>query len=94
MAAQTAPFLAIALNPKHITIAEAQFVDSLEEWRHQVGLDRFILLGHSLGGTLLPRICKEVRDLKGLIIMAGLSIRKLKLLLMILIPGGRSNILV
>jgi Tfp pilus assembly PilM family ATPase/Tfp pilus assembly protein PilN len=27
MAVQTAPFLAVVLNPKHITVAEAQFVD-------------------------------------------------------------------
>ena len=27
MAAQTAPFLAVVLNPKHVTVAEAQFVD-------------------------------------------------------------------
>ncbi|XP_071087197.1 (Lyso)-N-acylphosphatidylethanolamine lipase-like [Haliotis cracherodii] len=30
--------------------AEAEFVRSLEEWRQEVKLDRFILLGHSLGG--------------------------------------------
>ncbi|CAN7939742.1 unnamed protein product, partial [Ixodes hexagonus] len=32
--------------------AEYQFVQSLEEWRAQVGLDRFVLLGHSMGGFL------------------------------------------
>lgn len=32
--------------------AEAQFVDSIEEWRKGVGLENFILLGHSLGGFL------------------------------------------
>ncbi|XP_067663333.1 (Lyso)-N-acylphosphatidylethanolamine lipase-like [Haliotis asinina] len=30
--------------------AEAEFVRSLEEWRQELKLDRFILLGHSLGG--------------------------------------------
>ncbi|KAL9048004.1 MAG: hypothetical protein Q9162_007890 [Coniocarpon cinnabarinum] len=32
--------------------AEAWFVDSLEEWRKQRGIDRFTLLGHSLGGYM------------------------------------------
>lgn len=32
--------------------AEYQFVQSMEEWRAQVGLDRFVLLGHSMGGFL------------------------------------------
>lgn len=32
--------------------AEYQFVQSIEEWRAQVGLDRFVLLGHSMGGFL------------------------------------------
>ncbi|XP_014671906.1 PREDICTED: 1-acylglycerol-3-phosphate O-acyltransferase ABHD5-like [Priapulus caudatus] len=33
-------------------IVEAQFVESVEEWRKAVGLNSFILLGHSLGGYL------------------------------------------
>lgn len=32
--------------------AEEQFVDSIEQWRHQIGLDKFVLLGHSFGGFL------------------------------------------
>ena len=32
--------------------AEEQFVDSIERWREQIGLDKFVLLGHSLGGFL------------------------------------------
>ena len=35
-----------------ITEAENWFVDALEEWRVQKKLDRFTLLGHSLGGYL------------------------------------------
>ncbi|GBL85021.1 Protein ABHD4 [Araneus ventricosus] len=32
--------------------AENQFVDSIEAWRKKVGLKKFILLGHSMGGFL------------------------------------------
>ncbi len=32
--------------------AEEEFVDSIERWRKQVGVERFILLGHSLGAFL------------------------------------------
>lgn len=32
--------------------AEEQFVDSIEQWREKVGLEKFVLLGHSLGGFL------------------------------------------
>ncbi|XP_030629756.1 (Lyso)-N-acylphosphatidylethanolamine lipase isoform X2 [Chanos chanos] len=34
------------------TLAEEQFVSSIEQWREVLGLDRMILLGHSLGGYL------------------------------------------
>lgn len=33
-------------------IAEMQMVYALEEWRNQLDLDRFILVGHSLGGFI------------------------------------------
>lgn len=32
--------------------AEDQFVDSIEQWRVNVGLESMILLGHNLGGYL------------------------------------------
>ncbi|XP_065253832.1 1-acylglycerol-3-phosphate O-acyltransferase ABHD5 [Emys orbicularis] len=32
--------------------AENQFVEAVEEWRQEVGLERMILLGHNLGGFL------------------------------------------
>lgn len=32
--------------------AEKQLVNSIEEWRQQMNLDKFILLGHSMGGFL------------------------------------------
>ena len=32
--------------------AEEQFVDSIEKWRDKIGLEKFVLLGHSLGGFL------------------------------------------
>ena len=32
--------------------AEAQIVDSIETWRREMHLDKFVLLGHSLGGFL------------------------------------------
>ncbi|KAF4551937.1 Alpha/beta hydrolase fold-containing protein 4 [Elsinoe fawcettii] len=35
-----------------ISEAESWFVDSLEEWRIKRGIDRFTLLGHSLGGYM------------------------------------------
>lgn len=37
---------------KRSEIVEGQFVESIEEWRKEVGLKKFILLGHSLGGYL------------------------------------------
>lgn len=32
--------------------AEEQFVDALEEWREEMGLQEMLLLGHNLGGYL------------------------------------------
>ncbi|KAF0708932.1 hypothetical protein As57867_006141, partial [Aphanomyces stellatus] len=36
--------------PKTYDEAEVFFVASLETWRHALGLDRFVLCGHSMGG--------------------------------------------
>ncbi|KAG5841667.1 hypothetical protein ANANG_G00169070 [Anguilla anguilla] len=38
--------------PSDPALAEAQWVRSIEQWRQAVGLERMILLGHSLGGYL------------------------------------------
>ena len=32
--------------------AEVEYVNSIEQWRQQVGLEKFVLLGHSFGGFL------------------------------------------
>lgn len=37
---------------KCITEAENWFIDALEEWRVQRNIDRFTLVGHSLGGSI------------------------------------------
>ncbi|XP_059419033.1 (Lyso)-N-acylphosphatidylethanolamine lipase-like [Carassius carassius] len=38
--------------PSDASLAEEQFVTSIEQWRQSLGLERMILLGHSLGGYL------------------------------------------
>ena len=37
---------------KDAMLAEMEFIESIEEWRREVNLDKFVLLGHSLGGFL------------------------------------------
>lgn len=42
-------------RPKFATDAEkveAQWVESIEEWRREVKIKEFVLLGHSLGGFI------------------------------------------
>jgi cardiolipin-specific phospholipase len=47
------PFTVRAREPRErIAEVEGWFVDALEEWRVQRGLDKFTLLGHSLGGYM------------------------------------------
>ena len=38
--------------PSDATLAESQFINSIERWRKVVGVEKFILLGHSLGAYL------------------------------------------
>ena len=48
--------------------AEIELIDSLENWRQSVGLDKFVLLGHSLGAFLacsyaMPKYPARVKHL-------------------------------
>lgn len=54
MGRSTRPAFKINAKDKEgkITEAENWFIDALEEWRIKRGLERFTLLGHSLGGYL------------------------------------------
>ena len=38
--------------PNDAAEAEGDFVEAIEQWRKEVGLSKFILLGHSLGGFI------------------------------------------
>lgn len=42
--------------------AEAFFLDALEAWRSENGIDRFVLLGHSLGGYLATKYALKHPD--------------------------------
>ena len=54
MGRSTRPSFRIKAKERHEAIkeAEAWFVDALEEWRVKRKIDRFTLLGHSLGGYM------------------------------------------
>ena len=50
--------------------AERQYIDSIEEWRKELQLDRFILLGHSFGGFLASAYALRFPEyIKGLILV-------------------------
>ncbi|XP_068620074.1 1-acylglycerol-3-phosphate O-acyltransferase ABHD5 isoform X2 [Battus philenor] len=52
-------------RPKFATDAskvEAQWVESVEEWRREVNLDQVILLGHSLGGYIATAYALKYPD--------------------------------
>ena len=38
--------------PQNATLAEKQFITSIEQWRNVIGVEKFILIGHSLGAYL------------------------------------------
>ncbi len=66
----------IAANPAHFTVKEETIDDALaaaDLLRHSDRIDpkRIFVLGHSLGGMLIPRIGKADPELAGLIVMAG-----------------------
>ncbi|MBE3042135.1 alpha/beta hydrolase, partial [Candidatus Bathyarchaeota archaeon] len=51
---QTRPPFKLHATDKKAKIAEAEawFIDALEEWRVERKIEKFTLLGHSLGGYL------------------------------------------
>ncbi|MFP4363504.1 MAG: alpha/beta fold hydrolase [Spirochaetia bacterium] len=50
------------------------FVDTLHIFVSEIGLDRFVILGHSMGGQIAAAYaCEHQNDLQGLILMAPLG---------------------
>ena len=49
----------------HLSLSETEdwFVESLEKWRRAMGLQEFVLLGHSLGGYICSRYALKVRNI-------------------------------
>lgn len=54
MGRSSRPNFKIKANDKEAKVREAEswFIDALEEWRVKKGIDKFTLLGHSLGGYM------------------------------------------
>lgn len=50
--------------------AESEFVESVEAWRKKVGLERFVLLGHSMGGFLASSYALQYPDRVAHVILA------------------------
>lgn len=71
------PSFSVSAKDKDGKIAEAEawFVDALEEWRLARGIDRFTLIGHSLGGYLsVAYALKYPGHLKKLILASPVGI--------------------
>ncbi|XP_070574975.1 (Lyso)-N-acylphosphatidylethanolamine lipase-like [Ptychodera flava] len=47
---------------KSAVLAEQQFVESMEQWRNQLKLDKMILVGHSFGGYLVSSYAMKYPD--------------------------------
>lgn len=61
------------LTVKEEVIDDALLAIQLMLQRKEVNSKRIILLGHSLGATIAPRIAKKTNNLAGIIIMAGIT---------------------
>jgi pimeloyl-ACP methyl ester carboxylesterase len=55
-----------SIDPK---VAETQFIESIEDWRKQMGLEEFVLLGHGFGAYIATAYTlKHPKPIKGLIL--------------------------